>query len=289
MFAPDAFEGAKILITGGGTGLGRMMAGRLLSLGAHVVIAGRRAAVLEEAAGALIAEHGGRVDAVPADIRDAEAVEALMDRAFEDGPLTGLVNNAGANFISRTEDLSIRAFDAVTGIVMRGTYLVTHAAGRRWIEARAPGTVVSILSTRLRTGAPFSTPSTMAKAAVESMTRSLALEWGRHGIRLNAIAPGETPTEGMSARLRPGETPGAATAAVNPLGRAGGPEDIGALAAFLLSPASGWITGETVFMDGAQHRAAGVSSYALRERTDEDWARIREAVRARNAQDRDGR
>ena len=284
-----SLEGKNAIVTGGGSGIGRAITEAFATQGAVVDIlevdldgSAETVSTIENA--------GGTAAAHECDITSQAATLSVFEKIVgKRGRLDCLVNNAGANFIARTEDLSVRAFDAVTGIVMRGTFLVTHAAGRRWIEARAPGTVVSILSTRLRTGAPFSTPSTMAKAAVESMTRSLSLEWGRHGIRLNAIAPGEIPTEGMSARLRPGETPGAATAALNPLGRAGGPEDIGALAAFLLSPASGWITGETMFMDGGQHRAAGVSSYTLRERSDEDWARIRDAVKARNAQDREGR
>ncbi|MBR26835.1 MAG: short-chain dehydrogenase [Rhodobacteraceae bacterium] len=285
IYRAGLFDGARILVTGGGSGLGRAMATRLAGLGAEVILCGRRAALLEETAAA-IRDAGGRATALPLDIRDPDAVEAAMDAAFADGPLTGLVNNAGANFISRTEDLSIRAVDAVTGITMRGTFLVTHAVGKRWIKGGNGGAVISILSTRLRSGAPFSTPSTMGKAAIESMTKSLASEWGGHGIRLNAIAPGEIPTEGMLARLRPGEKPGAAPAAINPLGRAGTLEDIGSLAAFLLGPGSAWINGETLYMDGGQTNAAGVASYKLREWGDADWEKARGVAKSKNAEDK---
>src|ERR1700721_2963606 len=143
------------------------------------------------------------------------AVEAMIEEIFRDGPLTGLVNNAAGNFISRTEDLSPRGFDAIANIVMHGTFYVTQAVGKRWIAAKQKGSVVSIVVTWVRNGGPFVVPSAMSKSAVQAMTMSLAAEWGAHGIRLNAIAPGEIPTEGMSKRLNPGESPGARTAAAN--------------------------------------------------------------------------
>ena len=210
MFQPGLFREKRILVTGGGTGLGRAMAEAFLALGAEIVICGRRKAVCEATAAELMAAHGGKVSAHGVDIRDAAAVEAMVEEIFREGPLTGLVNNAAGNFISRTEDLSPRGFDAIANIVMHGTFYVTQAVGKRWIAAGVPGSVVSIIVTWVRNGGPFVAPSAMSKAAVQAMTMSLAAEWGRYGIRLNAIAPGEIPTEGMSKRLNPGERAGRA-------------------------------------------------------------------------------
>ena len=205
MFQDGLFKGKKILITGGGTGLGRGMAQRLLILGAEIAICGRRKGLCDETAEALMKAHGGVVKAYGVDIRDAPAVEAMIDEIFRDGPLTSLVNNAAGNFIARTEDLSPRGFDAIANIVMHGTFYVTQAVGKRWIKGGHRGSVVSITVTWVRNGGPFVAPSAMSKAAIDAMTKSLAVEWGRYGIRLNAIAPGEIPTEGMSKRLAPGK------------------------------------------------------------------------------------
>lgn len=279
----DALAGARVLVTGGGTGLGLMMARALRACGAEVEIWGRRAAPLEAAA----AELGTRWQAV--DIRDAEAVEAAIACAFEAGAgPTHLVNNAAGNFLSRTEDVSPRGFRAVADTVLHGTFHVTHALGKRWIAANTGGAVVSILVTWTRTGAPFVVPSAMSKAAVEGMTRSLALEWGPHGIRLNAISPGLIPTEGMLARIRPGaEDPAGKWAARNPLRRAGTAADIGTLAAFLLSEGAGWITGETIALDGAQHRASGAGTYMdYATWGDAEWAEARARIKAVDARDK---
>ncbi len=217
MFDKDLFKGKKILITGGGTGLGKGMAERLLGLGAEIAICGRRKAVCEATAGELMKTHGGVVKAYGVDIRDAGAVDAMVEEIFREGPLTSLVNNAAGNFIARTQDLSPRGFDAIANIVMHGTFYVTQAVGKRWIAGKHKGSVVSIIVTWTRNGGPFVVPSTMSKAAVEAMTKSLASEWGPFGIRLNAIAPGEIPTEGMSKRLSPQGDSGMGTAAVNPV------------------------------------------------------------------------
>ena len=179
------------------------------------------------------------------------------------GPLTGLVNNAAGNFISRTEDLSPRGFDAIANIVMHGTFYVTQAVGKRWIAAKQKGSVVSIAVTWVRNGGPFVVPSAMSKAAIQAMTMSLAQEWGRYGIRLNAIAPGEIPTEGMSKRLMPGAEPGA-SAARNPMGRVGRMEELQNLATFLMSDGCEWLSGETIVMDGAEALATGGNFYELR-------------------------
>ncbi len=187
MFQEGLFKGKKILVTGGGTGLGRAMAERLLGLGAEIAICGRRKALCDAAADAMMAAHGGTVKSYGLDIRDAAAVDAMIEEIFREGPLSSLVNNAAGNFIARTEDLSPRGFDAVANIVMHGTFYVTHAVGRRWIASGLPGSVVSILVTWVRNGGPFVVPSAMSKAAVHAMTMSLAAEWGRYDIRLRYL------------------------------------------------------------------------------------------------------
>jgi NAD(P)-dependent dehydrogenase (short-subunit alcohol dehydrogenase family) len=286
MFSQGLFAGKKILVTGGGTGLGKGIAERLLGLGAEIAICGRRKGVCEATAEALMKAHGGTVKAYGVDIRDAAAVDAMVEAIFQDGPLTSLVNNAAGNFIARTEDVSPRGFDAIANIVMHGTFYVTQAVGKRWIAGGRRGSVVSITVTWARNGGPFVVPSAMSKAAVQAMTMSLATEWGRHGIRLNAIAPGEIPTEGMSKRLTPGADPGSRTASVNPFGRVGRIEELQNLAAFLLSDGCDWLTGETIAMDGAQALATGGNFYELRKWGDAEWKAAREAIEAQNARDR---
>lgn len=283
MFRKDLFEGTRVLITGGGTGLGRMMAERLLGLGASVELWGRRGAIVEAAA----AELGDRATWQAVDIKDADAVEAAVAAMWDGGrPATHLINNAAGNFVSRTEDLSHRAVRAISDIVFHGTLAVTQAVGRRWIAAGDGGHgVVSITTSWGRTGAPFVIPSAMSKAAVDAMTKSLANEWGRYGIRLNAIAPGTIPTEGMYARLRPGDNdPTAKAAASNPLGRVGNADDIGNLAAFLLAP--GWLNGETIVLDGGGWMRNGAGFADLFAWGDAEWDAARERIRARNAADR---
>ena len=288
MFAPDLFIGSRVLITGGGSGLGRMMADTLLAHGAAVEIWGRRTAVLAAAAAEMNAIHPGQAAFRTVDIRDAEAVDAAVQASFDEGrPLTALINNAAGNFISRTEDLSPRAFRAISDIVFHGTFSVTQAVGRRWIAAGAPGAVVSIVVTWVWTGAPFVLPSAMSKAGIDAMTKSLAVEWGRYGIRLNCIAPGLIPTEGMLARLRPGETdPAARAAAANPLGRVGTAEDIGNLTAFLLSRGAGWLSGQTIALDGGNWLSQGGGFREQLEWGDTEWAEARARISARTAADK---
>jgi NAD(P)-dependent dehydrogenase (short-subunit alcohol dehydrogenase family) len=213
-------------------------------------------------------------------------VEAAVAAMWAEGrPATHLINNAAGNFISRTEDLSSRAFHAIADIVFHGTFQVTQAVGRRWIAEGTGGSVVSIIVTWVRTGAPFVVPSAMSKAGIDAMTKSLAVEWGRHGVRLNAIAPGTIPTEGMFARLRPGENnPEERIAKANPMRRVGTPADIGDLAAFLLSPV--WINGETIALDGGSWLTGGGGFQDYLAWSDEDWAAARERIQARNAADR---
>jgi NAD(P)-dependent dehydrogenase (short-subunit alcohol dehydrogenase family) len=230
--------------------------------------------------------HGGKVTAHGVDIRDSAAVDAMIEEAFKDGPLTDLINNAAGNFISRTQDLTPRGFDAVANIVMHGTFYVTHAVGKRWIAGGHRGNVVSITVTWVRNGSPYVVPSAMSKSAIHAMTMSLAAEWGRYGIRLNTIAPGEIPTEGMSKRIKPGDEAGARTIAMNPMGRVGSMEELQNLATFLISGGCDWISGETIAMDGAQALAMGGNFYQLRDWTDSDWSAAREAIMAQNEKDK---
>ena len=286
MFEKGLFEGQRILVTGGGTGLGRAMAERFLGLGAEIFICGRRKIVCEDTAAELMQRHGGKVTAFGVDIRGAKAVDAMVEEIFASGPLTGLVNNAAGNFIARTEDLSSRGFDAIANTVMHGTFYVTHAVGRRWIAGGHRGSILSILTTWIWNGGPFTVPSAMSKAAVHAMTLSLASEWGRYGIRLNAIAPGEIPTDGMNKRLTPAAKPGERTAKINPMGRVGTTDELQNLAVFLMSDGCDWLTGQTISMDGGQALATGGNFYDLRSWNDEDWQRARDSIKAQDAKDR---
>ncbi len=288
MFAPNLFAGSRVLITGGGTGLGRMMAETLLAHGAAVEIWGRRAAVLQAACAAMNAAHPDQAAYRCVDIKDAEAVDAAIQASFDEGrPLTALINNAAGNFVSRTEDLSPRAFRAISDIVFHGSFAVTQALGKRWIAQEIPGAVVSIVVTWVWTGAPFVLPSAMSKAGLDAMTKSLAVEWGRYGIRLNCIAPGLIPTDGMLARLRPGENdPAEKAAAVNPLGRVGTADDIGNLAAFLLSPGAGWLSGQTIALDGGNWLSQGGGFRDYLAWGDAEWAEARARIKARTAADK---
>ena len=289
MFTEGLLKGRRILVTGGGTGLGKSMADRFLQLGAEIHICGRRKGVCEETADELMKAHGGKVVAHGVDIRISGAVDAMVEEIWTHGPLTDLINNAAGNFISRTEDLSPRGFDAVANIVMHGTFYVTHAVGKRWIANKLRGNVVSVTVTWVRNGSPYVVPSTMSKSAIHAMTMSLAAEWGKYGIRLNTIAPGEIPTEGMSKRIKPGDEAGARTKAMNPMLRVGTMEELQNLATFLISGGCDWINGETIAMDGAQALAMGGNFYQLREWSDDDWTKAREAIMAQNNKDKAAR
>jgi NAD(P)-dependent dehydrogenase (short-subunit alcohol dehydrogenase family) len=286
-FTPHLLDGSRILVTGGGSGLGRAIASSLAAHGASVLLWGRRPAVLSDAADA-IREATGRDDAAAfdvVDVRDAESVDAAAGRAFDEAPLTGLVNSAAANFIAPTESLSARAYRAVASTVMDGSFHVTHSLGRRWIAAETPGAVVSLLTTWVESGSAFVVPSAMAKAAVHAMTMSLAVEWARYGIRLNAVAPGPIPTDFAWDVLDPGagasvDVIGATDVRGIPAGRHGTPDEVANLVMFLLSDACDYLTGETVAMDGGQ-RLAGPGTFAgLTALTDADWAAIRERGKA---------
>ncbi len=299
MFQPDLMKGKRILVTGGGTGLGRSMAERYLQLGAELYICGRRKLVLDETAKEMMAAHGGSVKTFGVDIRDAQAVDAMVEEIFSEGPLTGLVNNAAGNFISPTEALSPRGFDAIANIVFHGTFYVTQAVGRRWVEAakHAGGwnppapmkSVVSIITTWVENGGPFVVPSAMSKAGIAVMTRSLATEWAKYGVRLNAIGPGEIPTEGMSKRLNPGEQPGTRSRQFNPQKRPGEMSELQNLATFLMAEGCDWLTGQLIHMDGGNYLGTGGNFYGLREWSDAQWMEARAKIEAQNAKDREQR
>ncbi|HJS37661.1 MAG TPA: SDR family oxidoreductase [Burkholderiales bacterium] len=289
MFRDGLLKGKNILITGGGTGLGKEIAAKYLQLGADVWIAGRRAGVLEAAARELMAQHGGRVRTHAVDIRDFAAVDAMAQRIWdESGPLTGLVNNAAGNFISPTKDLTPNGFNAIANIVFHGSFYVTHSVGKRWIDGGRPGSVISILVTWVWTGSPYVVPSAMSKAGLHVMTKSLAVEWGKHGIRLNAIAPGPFPTEGATKRLRPGADFGDSTKA-NPMRRIGRMAELQNLAAFLMADGCEWLTGETIAIDGGGYLATGASFTELDQMSDADWQKARALIKAQNDKDRAGR
>jgi NAD(P)-dependent dehydrogenase (short-subunit alcohol dehydrogenase family) len=286
MFKPDAFKGQRILVTGGGTGLGKVMAEGLLMLGAEVYICGRRGGVVEDTAKELTDAHGGKVTGLACDIRVPEAIHDMVDRIWSDGgALTGLINNAAGNFISRTEDLSPRGFDAIANIVFRGSFFVTLDIGKRWIAEKKKGSVVSILTTWIWHGGPFTVPSAMSKAGLNVMTQSLAVEWAPKGVRFNAIAPGPFPTEGAWARLNPGGGRGD-SAPGNPMGRVGRMPELANLAAYLLHPLSEYVNGQTLAIDGGAWLAGGGGFSALRNWTDEQWAEARAAIQGANEKDR---
>jgi NAD(P)-dependent dehydrogenase (short-subunit alcohol dehydrogenase family) len=263
--------GRTALVTGGGSGLGLSMAKRFAALGADVTICGRRAAVLAAARDEIAAQRpGARIATEGCDIRDAAEVQAMMDRIWARGSLDILVNNAAATFIAQTHRLSHRAADAILAPTLHGALYCTLEAGRRWIEEARPGVVLSILSTSTITGRAFTTPSAMAKAALLAMTRSLAVEWGPHHVRLVAIAPGPFPTPGSAAQLLPGERAGQLEARV-PLGRVGRHDELAEMAAFMVSDAASYMTGEMIVLDGGLHlRTSGADD--LLGWSEEQWA-----------------
>lgn len=263
MFASDLLKDKRVLVTGGGSGLGKSMARRFLELGAEVAICGRRADVLEATAGELAKATGGTVTWKALDIRDPEAVETAIGALWREKPLDALVNNAAGNFLARFEDLSHRAVDSVVNIVLHGTAYMTLACGKRWIAEKRRGNVLSIVTSYAWTGSAYVVPSAMGKAGVLAMTRSLAVEWGPKGIRLNAIAPGPFPTPGAWERLVPRADLASVWETRNPLRRTGEHAELTNLAAYLLADQSGFINGEVVTIDGGEWLAgAGQFNFA---------------------------
>ena len=270
MFQKDLLRGKRILITGGGTGLGKGMARQFLTLGATVHICGRRKEVLSQTESEL--ETLGNIRALPCDVRSAEGVEEMIEVIWRGGPLDILVNNAAGNFLARTEELSPGAFQAVIGIVLVGTINVTMACGRRWLQSKQKGTILNISATYAPTGSAYVVPSAVSKAGVDALTRSLAVEWGNRGIRVNGIAPGPIPTEGAFSRLLPRSEYEARAQERIPSGRFGTVEELADLATFLVSDRAGYINGEVVRMDGGELlQGAGEFTELGRSLTEEEW------------------
>jgi NAD(P)-dependent dehydrogenase (short-subunit alcohol dehydrogenase family) len=274
MFHKDLLQHKRILITGGGTGLGKGMAARFLELGATVYICGRREEVLKTTADEL--KPRGGIFAIPCDVRSLEAVEQMIDTIWKDSRLDILVNNAAGNFIARTEELSSNAWQSVINIVLMGTLHCTMACGRRWLAAKQRGTVLSISATYAPVGSAYVVPSAVSKAGVEALTRSLAVEWGDRGIRMNAIAPGPIPTQGAFSRVLPRPELEAYALERHPMHRFGTVEELANLAAFLVSDGSGYINGEIIRMDGGEFlQGAGEFSSLGRMLKEEDWQRLK--------------
>jgi NAD(P)-dependent dehydrogenase (short-subunit alcohol dehydrogenase family) len=280
-FENDLLLGKRVLITGGGTGLGKSMGERFLALGAKLVICGRRKDVLDATAAEFHGKFGSDVETFRCDVRSPDDVETMLDQIWQHGPIDVLVNNAAGNFIAQTHKLSARAIDSVLGICLHGTAYCTTGVGRRWIEQGHPGTVLSILTLSALQGGPFTVPSAMAKAGVEAMTKSLAVEWGPKGIRLVAVAPGSFPTEGATSRLN---VSGQGTALSDaPLQRHGEHVELANLCAFLISDLASYITGETVVIDGGRRYLGGAraGTAEMLSWSDEDWERRRAQMPSR--------
>ena len=285
MFKDDLLKGKRILVTGGGSGLGKEMTRYFLKYGAEVLICGRRVGVLEETAKELMDEQGGSVKCYGLDIRGAQDVDNTINEIFEEAPIHGLVTNAAGNFISRTQDLSHRGFDAIASIVFHGTFYVTHSVGRRWLDLGMGGNIISILATWVWTGAAFTVPSAMSKSGIHAMTQSLAAEWGKYGIKINGIAPGPFPTKGAWERLNPDNNDDGMTNTV-PLGRVGEMEELQNLATFLMADGCDYLTGQTIGLDGGQYLTGGGTFSQLDKLSDEDWENMRKLIREANNKDK---
>jgi NAD(P)-dependent dehydrogenase (short-subunit alcohol dehydrogenase family) len=273
MFQAGLLKDQRIVVTGGGTGLGAAMARRFAGLGAEVALLGRRKEKLEEVAGSIIAA-GGKATAHPCDIRDYAAVQQIaagLDR------VDGLVNNAAGNFLAAAEDLSANAFKAVVDIVLNGTFHCTSAFGKRMIEGGKGGAILSIVTTYAWTGSAFVLPSACAKAGVLALTRSLAVEWAHYKVRVNAIAPGPVPTDGAFSRLLPDPQLEEMARGRVPLKRFGTPEEIADAATYLMSPGAGYVTGDCLTIDGGEWlRNGGEFSWG----TDYDRDNLKQMLRA---------
>lgn len=283
MLKANALAGKTIIVTGGGTGLGRSMSKYFLELGANVVITSRKKDVLEVTAKELATETGGKVLPLPCDIRTYEEIEQMLRQTYDQfGGLHAVVNNAAGNFVSPTERLSHRAFDTVVDIVLKGTYNMTLAAGKNWIEQKLPGVFLNIVTTYAWTGSGYVVPSACGKAGVLALTRSLAVEWARYNIRSNAIAPGPFPTQGAWSRLLPGDLAKTFDPALRvPLKRVGEHQELANLAAYLVSDYSAYVNGEVVTIDGGEWLRNGGEFNHLEGIPDSLWDRMDE-MRQRN-------
>jgi NAD(P)-dependent dehydrogenase (short-subunit alcohol dehydrogenase family) len=290
-FRSDLLAGKRILVTGGGTGLGKEMSLGFAEHGAHVFICGRREAVLRSTVDEIRNRTRGAADFAVVNVRDAASVDAMIADIWTGGPLTGLVNNAAANFVAPTETLSPRGYEAIRSTVMDGSFFATLSCGKRWIAGGLPGVVVSNLVTWVWTGSAYVTSSAMAKSAVQAMTMSLAVEWGPKNIRLNAIAPGPFPTENAWEKLNPivGTAVGATQADQVPLRRHGRMDELRSLTIFLMSDCCPYINGATIAIDGGHHLAAPSTFAELSKLTDRQWQHARSALKASAERERQGR
>jgi NAD(P)-dependent dehydrogenase (short-subunit alcohol dehydrogenase family) len=285
MFKDNLLKNKRILITGGGTGLGKEMASHFAMHGAELYICGRRENVLSETANEISETYNTKVNYQTLDIRASKDVDDYIESIFEISPLDGLVNNAAGNFISPTKDLSHKGFDAIANIVFHGTFYMTHSVGKRWIELGHKGSIVNILTTWIWTGSPYVVPSAMSKSGIHAMTQSLAAEWGKYGIKINGIAPGPFPTKGAWDRLNPGSNDDGMTNTV-PLGRVGEMEELQNLATFLMADGCDYLTGQTIGLDGGQYLTGGGTFSQLDKLSDEDWENMRKLIREANNKDK---
>ena len=285
MFKKDLLKGKRILITGGGTGLGKEMANHYAEHGAELFICGRRENVLKNTADEIIKKYNTNVNYQTLDIRASKDVDDYIQSIFDDKPLDGLVNNAAGNFVSPTKDLSHKGFDAIANIVFHGTFYITHSVGKRWIETSTKGSIISILATWIWTGSPYVVPSAMSKSGIHAMTQSLAAEWGKYGIKVNGIAPGPFPTKGAWDRLNPGDNDDGMMNTV-PLGRVGEMRELQNLATFLMADGCDYLTGQTIGLDGAQYLSGGGTFSQLDKLSDEDWENMRKLIRDANNKDK---
>ena len=285
MFKNDLLKNKRILVTGGGTGLGKEMATHYAEHGADIFICGRRENVLKDTAAEIEDKYDVKVSYESLDIRASQDVDTYIQRIFDDGPLDGLVNNAAGNFISPTKDLSHKGFDAIANIVFHGTFYMTQSVGKRWIESNHKGSIISILATWVWTGSPYVVPSAMSKSGLNAMTQSLAAEWGKYGIRVNAIAPGPFPTKGAWERLNPNGEDGSIMGE-NPMGRVGEMLELQNLATFLMADGCEYLTGQTIAIDGAQYLTGGGTFSNLSKLSEDDWEQMRNMIRSSNNKDK---
>ena len=285
MFKDNLLNNKRILITGGGTGLGKEMAKHFAAHGANLYICGRRENVLKETAEEIESKYKTTVSYQTLDIRASKDVEDYIETIFQEGPLDGLVNNAAGNFISPTKDLSHKGFDAIANIVFHGTFYITHSVGKRWIESNKKGSIINILTTWVWTGSPYVVPSAMSKSGINTMTKSLAAEWGKYGIKINGIAPGPFPTKGAWDRLNPDDNDDGMMNTV-PLGRVGEMSEIQNLATFLMADGCDYLTGQTIGLDGGQYLTGGGTFSQLDKLSDQDWENMRKLIRDANNKDK---